>query len=88
MELLGLKSSPPEYMIMKYIPIAPLTARPNIHAMGGVTRDQLSDEYRSLLAAISQQAHTQRDREDSRRVISKKFEGIVKSSGADTDAVA
>lgn len=53
LELLGLTKSPPENMILTYLPIAPLTARPNIKAMGGVTRDQLSDEYRSLLCAIS-----------------------------------
>lgn len=57
-ELLGLAKSPPENIILTYLPIAPLTARPNIRAMGGVSRDALSDEYRSLLCAISQPAHT------------------------------
>ena len=65
--------------------MAPLAVRPNISAMGMVSRDQLTDQYQRLLKTVSQSV-AQNEKEENRRQIATIFRSLMKSSGCEDES--
>lgn len=87
LDLLGLHYSHPRNMIMNYLPIAPMSCRPNILQMGAVHYDQMTDLYKNLLSVINETNTTvdKTGRESNRQCIANKFRTILKSSGSESE---